>query len=202
LCEEINVPFGICFNLTNLSLVYHFYGDDRRAEAYSLRAQEVAAELGSLLLQGYALRDYTLILTDLGRYEEARAVGDSAVEIWLELSQHQQLLEARSNLAQIAIHEGDLATAEEQIQSALQHLKAGQKLEGTAKPFRIYLTCFWVLNSLGDDFAFELLDEAQKLLLDQCAKIEDQGQQEMFRQIPEHRIILALSKQFAPLLEV
>ena len=200
LCEEINVPFGICFNLINLSLVYHFLGNARRAEAYSLRAHEVASELGSLQLQGYALRDYSLILTDLGRFDEARTVCGRAINIWQELSQNQQLLEARSILAQIAIQQGAIGEAETHIQPVLTHLQEGKSLEGTGKPFRIYLTCFWVLQALDDALAFELLHEARLRMLSQSERIEDPQQRAMFFQIPEHRTILALAKQFSSLI--
>lgn len=198
LCQEINVPFGICFNLTNLSLVYHFLGDDYVAESYSLRAQDVARELGSLLLQGYALRDYTLIMVDSGRFNDAKTACLETIDIWQELSQNPQLIEARASLAQIALEMDDVATAREQIEPVLQYMSDGHTLEGTAKPFRIYLTCFSVLEALDDPQAVSLLEEARRRLNAQSSRIEDNDQRQLFCQIPEHRTILELARRLAP----
>jgi hypothetical protein len=48
-------------------------------------------------------------------------------------------------------------------------------LDGTDEPFRVYLTCYRVLQATGDPRAEEILDRAHRLLRERASRIGDES---------------------------
>lgn len=192
ICREINVRFGECLNLINLGLTAHYTADVREARQYGNEAREVATEIGSSLLQGYALTDSGFILTHQGRLKEATAFYNQAMELWQSLDQEARLLETRAGLAQVALVQRDLATAQQHIMPVAEHLLGEQPtVDGAGRPFHIYLVAYQVLDALNDARGVTILEKAYNLLQKRAAHISDAEKRQSFLQkVPAHALII------------
>jgi class 3 adenylate cyclase len=102
--------------------------------------------------------------------------------------------DASAGLAQVALAQGDGATALREVETLLAHLAGGGTLDGTVKPRLIELTCYRVLAQARDLRAAEWLTRAHAALLAQAATIPDPALRQGFLQnIPYHREIVAAS---------
>ena len=64
------------------------------------------------------------------------------------------------------------------------------------EPFRVYLSCFRILQAWGDERAGGLLDTAQRLLREQVAKMPDEASRQAFlRNIPVNEALLRESEE-------
>ena len=65
-------------------------------------------------------------------------------------------------------------------------------MHGSKEPFRIYLTCYQVLQAVDDPRAEEILETAYEMLQERAAKIEDESLQRSFLEnVPINREIIA-----------
>lgn len=193
ICREADLRFGQGMNLINLSLFSLYLHDDHQAEIYSGAALDAARKMGSLPLEGLALKDRAYMLLHWQQYAEAEQAYQQALAIWQELSQPLQLLEVQAGLARVALQQEDLAQARVHIQSPLAYLQAGNTPLGASRPFFIYLVCYEVLAASGNSEAIDILRQSrdQQMLL--AEKITDESQrQAFFRNVPEHRQIREL----------
>ncbi len=102
--------------------------------------------------------------------------------------------DASAGLAQVALAQGDGATALREVEALLAHLAGGGTLDGTVKPRLIELTCYRVLAQARDLRAAEWLTRAHAALQAQAATIPDPALRQGFLQnIPYHREIVAAS---------
>ncbi|MGZ5215317.1 MAG: ATP-binding protein [Caldimonas sp.] len=102
--------------------------------------------------------------------------------------------DASAGLAQVALAQGDGATALREVEALLAHLAGGGTLDGTVKPRLIELTCYRVLAQAGDLRAAEWLTRAHAALQVQAATIPDPALRQGFLQnILYHREIVAAS---------
>jgi hypothetical protein len=100
-------------------------------------------------------------------------------------------MEPLAGLARVSLAQGDLARALAYIEQILSYLD-GSTLYGTAEPLRIYLTCYQVLDAVGDPRARAILTTAYQLLQEQTAKISDRDLRDSFlKNVPAHREILS-----------
>jgi len=77
------------------------------------------------------------------------------------------------------------------VDGILSYLDAGNVLDGTGAPFRIYLTCYRVLQAREDPRAAQILETAFQLLQKWAANIPDEGSRRSFLEnVPWHREIL------------
>ena len=196
ICRETDLRFGQGMNLINLSLFNLFLQDEPQAEILSLAALDLAQEMESVPLEGLALKDRAYLLAHQQRWAEAAQVYGQALAIWQEVSQPLQMLEAHAGLAKVACGQGDLAQAQEYLQPVLAHLQAGHSLQGTSRPFYIYLVCYEVLAAKNDSEAATLLQQAHDALTLLAEKIDDETRQHAFwHNVHEHRQIHLLVHQ-------
>jgi len=100
--------------------------------------------------------------------------------------------DASAGLAQVALAEGDGATALHEVEALLRQLADGETLAGTVKPRLIELTCYRALAGAGDARADEWLTRAHGALQAQAATIPDTALRRGFlHDIPHHREIAA-----------
>jgi hypothetical protein len=83
-------------------------------------------------------------------------------------------LDTLTGLAHLHLVQGNLAEAGAHVEEILGYLDAGHTLEGTAEPFRIYLTCYRVLQANTDPRAPGVLLSAHNALQERAAKISDE----------------------------
>jgi hypothetical protein len=88
------------------------------------------------------------------------------------------------------LSQDDLKQARRTIAKILPHL-ADNNLNGVREPFRIYRTCYRVLEASHDPQADEVLATAHRLLQERAARIEDERLRRSYLEIiPAHRAII------------
>jgi hypothetical protein len=103
-------------------------------------------------------------------------------------------METLAGLARVALAQDDLSQAQAHVQEILNHLEEGT-LDGTYEPFRVYLTCYRVLETDGDPRAGEILATAYDLLQERAAKIKDEAMRCSFLEnVPAHRELVEVWK--------
>lgn len=198
LCRESDLRFGQGMNLINLSLFNFYLGFDTQAEIFSLAALILAQEMKSLPLEGLALKDRGYLLAQQQKWAEATKTYQQALAVWQELAQPLQILEAQAGLAWSALGESNLELAQKHIQPVVAHLKAGESVMGSSRPFFIYQVLYHLLAAIGDAQADSILAEAHEQLTLFAAEITDQAQQRAFFQnVLEHKQIHTLFTQAA-----
>ena len=86
--------------------------------------------------------------------------------------------ENQAGLAQISLRQGDLAQAQAHVESILSYL-AHNTLKGEDL-FRVYLTCYQVLEATQDERALQILTTAHTHLQRQATKIDDKTLRQSF----------------------
>jgi hypothetical protein len=141
-------------------------------------------------IQAFALTHLGHVLVDLGRLIEAANAYQEAFALRRQLGEHHEANEPLAGLARVATAQGDLRQAQVYVEEILRHLEIGT-LEGTIEPFRIYLTCYHVLQANGDSRACGILEDSHGLLQEQAAKISDEGDRRSFLEnVAAHREIV------------
>jgi adenylate cyclase len=188
--REIGDRGGEGIRLLNLGLSYCQQDDYSTAWEYNRQAVDIAQELGNRLTEGYALASLGHSLVGLGRLTEAAEAYQQALELWQDAGQREKAMEPLAGLAWVSMAQGDLAPAKANVEEILHHMATGT-LDGTLEPFRIYLTCYRVLQANRDPRAGELLDMAHNLLQERAAKIGDEDLRHSFLEnMANHREIL------------
>ena len=127
----------------------------------------------------------------LGRTGEARATFARMRELAREIDSAWQH-DATAGLAQVALAEGDTATALREIEAIAALVSGGGSLVGTVKPRLIELTCHRALARAGDARAGAWLARAHEGLEAQAATIPEPSLRARFLDgIPYHREIAA-----------
>jgi predicted ATPase len=184
--------------LVNLASVTNLQGDDASTLAYANKAHEVATACGQRDLAAYARLVAGHAELALGRYAFAvEAYNQSRDQLLALQMRRQQVLDPVAGLARVALAQGDLAAALEQIELILAHMAAGGRFDGTEEPLRLPLTCYQVLTAAGDPRAAEVLANAHAELLKQADRISDARARRSFLQnVPHNReIVLAWSRR-------
>ncbi len=184
---------GECHALVNLGLHFHLLEDDGTAREYSQQTLLIAQEIGNRRWEGYALTVLGHALTGLGRLAEASAVYQQALSLRQELGQPNLAIESLAGLARATIAQGDLSQAQTYVEEILKHLETNS-LDGTDEPFRVYLTCYQVLQAKQDSRTNVVLKRAYKLLQGQAIKIgtETTMRHSFLENISTHREIVHL----------
>jgi predicted ATPase/class 3 adenylate cyclase len=179
--------------LVNLACVTNLQGDDASTLAYANKAHEVATACGQRDLAAYARLVGGHAELALGRYAFAVEAYSQSRDQLLELQmRRQQVLDPVAGLARVALAQGDLPAALEQVEFILAHMAAGGSFDGTEEPLRLPLTCYQVLSAAGDPRAAEVLANAHAELLKQADRISDpQARRSFLQNVPHNREIVA-----------
>ena len=94
----------------------------------------------------------------------------------------------------MALARGDLAQAQAHVVEVLAYLDKAGSLHGADDDLGIYLTCYLVLDAVGDDRARQLLTTAHRLLEERAARIEDpEFRQSFLEEVAVNREIARLA---------
>jgi tetratricopeptide (TPR) repeat protein len=163
-------------------------GDAERALEYARAALETAADVRNpplVLLSSGALANACLAL---GRYDAATAAFERARDVAIAIGSQMQY-DAIAGLARAALAQGDLERAMALVEDVLAHQDA---LAGTESSHLVRLTCYRVLERVGDPRAAEVLAVGHANLLAQAVLTSDSKLRKTFLlNIPEHREIVA-----------
>ncbi|MCJ7432318.1 MAG: tetratricopeptide repeat protein, partial [Anaerolineales bacterium] len=192
---EIGIPFYQGQTLAYLSLLSHHLGNDQAACEQSQQGLEIARKIDDRLGQGLLLDSLGHALTGLGRLEQAVEAYRTALALHQELNEPHMAAESRAGLARLALLQGNLAAAAEQVEEILRIQKGGG-IGSVNEPFRVYLTCYQVLNTRRDPRAAGVLRTAYELLMTQKANIKDAKVEHSFLEVvAAHREIVAAYTQ-------
>lgn len=153
--------------------LYH-QGEYQKGKLQCLEALDLLKEYPDKEIEADVLLCLGKFQVALGDYKEARDTFNRSLIIRQTMKQHFRIAELHAALAEIALHEGNIAIAE-----ALSFIEATLKFldekvpNGTDEPMRIYLTCYQVLQANDDPRANEILDKAHTTLLERANKITD-----------------------------
>jgi len=203
--RTIGDRWGESLGLVNLGMLFHHLEDHQAAWEHSQQALLIAQDINDRRVQGYALTNLGHTLVGLGRLAEAVPAYRQALALRRGLGQHNLALEPLAGLARVALAQGGLTQA--LVEEILGHLEtrtpstalrrdsgqgSGHALDGTAEPFRVYLTCYRVLKANRDPRAQAILTTAYNLLQERVADIKDEASRRSFLEnLVAHREILS-----------
>jgi DNA-binding SARP family transcriptional activator/Tfp pilus assembly protein PilF len=177
--------------LAYLSLLHHHLGEDQKARDLSQDGLKIAHEINDRLAQGWLLDSLGHALSELGQLDQAADAYQEALHLRQELDEAHKTTESLAGLACIALSQGRNPAAKGYVEEIL-HIEKTRGLDGTNEPFRIYLTCFRVLEACRDSRAEEILTSAYRWLEELRANIRDENLQRSFLEnVAAHREIVA-----------
>jgi class 3 adenylate cyclase/tetratricopeptide (TPR) repeat protein len=126
----------------------------------------------------------------LGQLEKALAAYQESLTLRRELGQEYMAMGVLAGMARAAAAQDDVDSASNLVTEIVSYLDAGGSLSGTWEPFRIYLTCYQVLDWQRDSRAIEILEIAYQELQRRAAKIPDMEMRRKYLEnVPWHREI-------------
>jgi tetratricopeptide (TPR) repeat protein len=189
ICQELGNRWEEGLALANMSLLARLQGDYECALSYSRQALAIAWNLGNRSMENGVLLHQGHILVELGRQDEAVDAYQKGLAIARELEEYNVVVESLAGLARVSMIRGDSAQALAWVDELLDCL-AERSLDGTYEPFRVYLTCYQVLEANRDARAQDILATAYGLLQRQASGIEDEDLRRSFLQnVATHQAI-------------
>jgi predicted ATPase len=186
LSREIGDRRGETEALIYLSLLAHHLGDDKVARTHGEQALRLAKKSRDLRNRGHALTHLGHALAGLGHMQEAAEAYEEAIELRRQSGEHHRAAESLAGLARVSLALGRPAEALSHVEEILGYLDMNT-LDGTDEPFRIYLSCFRVLEANDDDRAQNVLLRARKLFDERLRNIEKPKLRRSFiEHVPSH----------------
>ncbi len=187
--RKIGNQEGECWALSRLGLLSCNVGDPQAAQEYSQRALSIGQKIQSAY-QSHALTNLGHALLGLNRPAEAAEYYRQAGSLQRGWGQHKLAIESLAGLARAAQAQADLPQALACVDEILGYLK-DHTLEGAKEPFRVYWTCYCVLQACQDSRAQDILATAHHLLQEQAAQItDDELRRSFLENVAVHREII------------
>jgi predicted ATPase/class 3 adenylate cyclase len=194
--REVGDPMNETYALINLSAFAGSIGDFETGVHSALESQVLARKTGDRSAEAWSYTYLGHNMLAKGYLPGASTAYQAALDIRTELSQSVLATEPSAGLAQVALRLGQVDEAWERIAPILHHLEDDGTLAGTDEPLRIYLTCFLVLQQVGDDRAQGMLKTAHETLQARAGLITDEiTRQRFLEEIPHHREIITAWQQ-------
>ena len=184
----------------NLALTLHNLGRNEQAEEEARRAIAVLKTIGvwnRVYVTTIALGHVRLALGD---HDEASEAYDLAHSKAKELGEAAAAMESAAGQAAVALSRGRTREAVERIGPILDHILVAEAkdratgypprhhLEGADEPFRVYHTCYQVLEAARDPRASGFLARAWEALSAQAKKLPaGKARSAFFGAVPSHR---------------
>ncbi|RPI31948.1 MAG: tetratricopeptide repeat protein [Chloroflexota bacterium] len=190
LCNELGDRWGVAWRLADLGLYYHQCGNNENALDYNRLALQIAREVGDRPLQGKILTYLGHILAGLGSLHEAAETYGQAIKVRQDISGETMIMDPLAGLAHVELEAGQLVQARSRIAEILAYLEEGN-VDGAEDPFRVYWSCYRVLEAGEDPRAWGILNAAYHLLQEQASKIMDDSLRASFLSgVSDHRELI------------
>jgi tetratricopeptide (TPR) repeat protein len=178
----------------NLGLVMHDLGEFQAAQTLCQKALEIDRAIGDSEGEGYSLTYLALALEGLEEFEAAADAYYEALELRREIGQTSMAIDDLAGLARVKLKEGRIEQAKVYIDEILAWIEEHGP-NGLEYPLRVYLSCFDVLEAVGQkELASTTLAAAQKILSEQAERISDpEARQTFLEQVPLHRQLSELA---------
>jgi predicted ATPase/class 3 adenylate cyclase len=164
ICRAIGAQGDEQWVCTGMALLAALRGDYPAASAYAHQILATSQGSGERSTEGDAWMGLGHALAGQSLWVEAQDAYQHALDIWCELEQTSRAYEARAGIVRMLLARGYPAEARAQGEMILPYL-APETLAGTDEPFRIYHTCYEVLQASGDR------EGAAAVLHNACCKI-------------------------------
>jgi class 3 adenylate cyclase/tetratricopeptide (TPR) repeat protein len=185
-----NDPQGKAHSLFNLCTYFLELGDIEEAARHGQLSLELTRENELPSEEAWSLHALGFVYLAQGLLEQAADVFGQALRIRKELGEPRETVESQAALALAYLRQDKLQPAQELVEQTLTYIEA-QGVEGFDQPARIFLTCFLVLQRLGDPRAGDVLQRGVQLIQDAAAQIEDPSQRRSYLQaVPHNRELL------------
>ena len=170
-----------------LSLLLQHSGDFAGARSAAQQSQKIATKAGDRARQADTWLAVGRADEGLQRLSEAATAYQHALTLYEELSLAHRVTEPRAGLARIALAQGDPTLALTQVEAILKVME-NHPLVSPDEPFRIYLTCYRVLDANYDPRATTILQTAHHLLHEYANHITDDSLRRSFLEnVATHR---------------
>jgi DNA-binding SARP family transcriptional activator/predicted ATPase len=191
LSREVSNREGVTIALRGQSLLAHYLGHDRRARRCAEEALEIAQTTGIRREEQLALRLLGHALHGLGAWPEAPIAYEQAANLGELLGFRYLRVETATDLARVALAQGDTAQAAARVAAILPDLERGA-LEGLEEPVLAYLTSYQALRATGDARADAVLAAGHAFLQERASQFGDEQRRAQFLEnLPAHRELLA-----------
>jgi tetratricopeptide (TPR) repeat protein len=171
-------------------------GDNQTALEYGHQALQIWQEVGGVDDPAKCLLSIGRVQISLGRLSEAAKSFQRAKDSLRESEQPFLVLKTIVGFADVALAQGDLQQAQDHAEEILVYLKENLPDGSFRDPFRVYLTCYQVLQACNDPRAAAILTKAHDVLQEQAKKIDDdQSRRSFLENITIHREIVAAYRE-------
>lgn len=177
--NEAGIRYYQSETLAFLSLLYHHQGNNLVAVEMSLKGLNIAEEIADRLAQGWLLDSLGHARTGLGELKQAAEAYQQSLELRRKQDETHKATEPLAGLARVALIQGNISDAKEYVEEILC-IEKTKSLDGTSEPFRIYLTCFQVLEACRDPRAESILASAYEKLNKIRSNIDDEALERSF----------------------
>ena len=176
--------------LAELALLWHLMGRNETACDYGQQAEQIGQKVGSPEIRASALTHLGHAQAELGFRPEAADSYRQALTLRQETDQLHFAREVLAGLIRVALAQSHVAQAQAYAAELLPHLEI-KHLYGAREPFRVYLTCYQLLQTGQDPRAGEVLATAYRLLQERAAEIADERLRRFYLEhVPAHREIV------------
>jgi class 3 adenylate cyclase/tetratricopeptide (TPR) repeat protein len=128
----------------------------------------------------------------LGRPDKALDAYRASLRLRRELGQEYLAMGVLAGMARAAVAQDDVESAKDHVAEILSYLDGGGSLTGAWEPLRIYLTCYQVLDLVGDARAGQILEIAYQMMQDWAGRIPDgEVRRKYLGNVPWHRELAA-----------
>ena len=187
--EEMGLAYQQAEVLSRMVLLEHASGENEKALRYGLSASRILARLNNPSLLAAVLTNLGHANAELGDYDTAKSAYNSALAIRERLKQHNLWVETYAGLALLDFRQGRAREALGRVEAILGAMDE-YGIDGTDQPFRIYQTCFEILEHYSDPRGVQLIDRAHGSLQDSAKAISDTMLRDSFLQsVIENRAI-------------
>lgn len=162
-----------------LVLLEHSTGDNLKAKQHGLKAAKTLSALNDQPLLAQTLTSLGHAFTELGEFDSAAAAYGNAIQIRQKLGQSNLLMETVAGSARLDFKQGRMDAALEKVNEVLNARGEGG-WTGTEQPFRIYQTCFEVLEHHQDERAASIIAQGFEELMASAEAISDERLRESF----------------------
>jgi tetratricopeptide (TPR) repeat protein len=189
--QEVNSRGSAAIALRGQSLLAHYLGDDRRARRCAEETLAIARTAELRRDERLAVRLLGHALYGLGELPAAQGAYQQAADLDEVLGFEHLRVETATDLARVALAQGDTAQALMRVAAIVPDLEQGA-LAGLEEPVLAYLTCYRVLRAAGDARAAAVLAAGHALLQDRVTQFgEDERRSGYLGNLPAHRDLLA-----------
>lgn len=193
--REVGDRWGEADALHSLGSLLVIQADYEQALALYQAALTLAQEIGYQRCTALALCTLGHLAQEQNQPDVAKAHYRAALAGARQNNFSGYALEALAGLAVVALAQGEPTQAQRLVSDVLAALDA-EALAQANEPFRLYLTCYRVLQATGDQRATPLLAQAHQRLEQLAARITDEALRHSYlHTVPIHRELIAAFDQ-------